>query len=67
MKYIAKLSKFTAVSIGIICLIIFSQMDLSAEVKILDPQYEVIRLTEDTPFAGLNGAVIGADGALYVV
>jgi sugar lactone lactonase YvrE len=67
MNYIAKLSKFTAVSVGIICLTIFSQIDLAAEVKILDPQYEVIRLTQDTPFAGCNGAVIGADGALYVV
>ena len=67
MKYIAKLSKFTAVSVGIICLTLFSQIDLAAEVKILDPEYEMIRLTKDTPFAGCNGAAIGADGVLYVV
>ena len=68
MKYIAELSKFTAVSVSIICLTLFSQIDLAAEVKILDPQYEMIRLTKDTPFADCNGAVIGAaDGALYVV
>ena len=31
------------------------------------PHYRVVRLTEDTLFAGCNGAVIGLDGALYVV
>jgi sugar lactone lactonase YvrE len=29
-------------------------------------EYEVQRIAEDTPFAGVNGAAIGADGHLYV-
>lgn len=67
MKTVVKISKFIAAALGIICFTIIFGIDLAAEVKIIDPQYEAIRLTKDTPFAGCNGAVIGADGALYVV
>jgi sugar lactone lactonase YvrE len=67
MRYITKFSALYAVSIGIICAIVLFGTDLAAEVKVLDPQYEAITLAKDTLFSGCNGAVIGADGALYVV
>ncbi|RJQ70189.1 MAG: hypothetical protein C4519_21000 [Desulfobacteraceae bacterium] len=36
------------------------------EGAILDSQYQQERLAADTPFAGVNGAAVGADGHLYV-
>lgn len=33
---------------------------------LLDPHYQQERLAGDTPFPGVNGATIGADGNLYV-
>ena len=67
MKYISSLTRFTVISIVVICVTFVFGFNLFAEVQIVDPQYELIRITKDTPFAGCNGATIGADGALYVV
>jgi sugar lactone lactonase YvrE len=38
-----------------------------AGVCVVDPRYKLATIVKDTPFAGVNGAVIGGDGALYVV
>ena len=40
---------------------------LAQKIQVLDPRYKIVRLVEDTPLAGCNGAQIGQDGALYVV
>ncbi len=36
-------------------------------IKVLDLRYRAARVLDDTPLAGVNGATIGVDGALYVV
>ena len=38
-----------------------------AGVRIVDGHYKLSTLVKDTPFAGVNGATIGGDGALYFV
>jgi sugar lactone lactonase YvrE len=38
-----------------------------AGVHVVDAHYKLATVVKDTPFAGVNGAVIGGDGALYVV
>jgi sugar lactone lactonase YvrE len=40
---------------------------MAQQPKILDPAYKLKVLVKDTPLPGCNGAVIGPDGALYVV
>lgn len=67
MQYTSELKRLTVISMTVICFTFIFGFDLSAEVQIIDPQYEAIRITKDTQFAGCNGAIIGADGALYVV
>jgi sugar lactone lactonase YvrE len=58
---------------GIIVLFILTlavtshEMALSADLKVLDPGYKMVQLIKNTVFPGVNGATIGADGALYVV
>lgn len=44
-----------------------NEMVLSVDLKVLDSGYKMVRLVNDTPFPGVNGATIGSDGALYVV
>jgi sugar lactone lactonase YvrE len=39
----------------------------AGEIKVMDSGYKAVRLAADTPFPGVNGATIGADGNLYVV
>src|SRR5690348_15235667 len=38
-----------------------------AGVHVVDGRYKPITIVKDSVFAGANGAVIGSDGALYVV
>jgi sugar lactone lactonase YvrE len=38
-----------------------------ANVHVVDGHYKLVTIVKDTPFAGVNGATIGGDGALYVV
>lgn len=38
-----------------------------AGVRVIDARYQLSTLVKDTTFAGVNGATIGGDGALYVV
>jgi len=67
MKIMKKFSPMFAVSLGIMCVLILSGTVLAEGVKVLDPSYKAVTLAKDTPFPGINGAVIGQDGALYVV
>jgi hypothetical protein len=39
----------------------------AAGVRVADSHYKLATVVKDTTFAGVNGAVIGGDGALYVV
>ena len=38
-----------------------------ANVHVVDGRYKLVTVAKDTLFAGVNGATIGGDGALYVV
>ena len=44
-----------------------STATFAENIKVLDGRYRAERLVKDSLFAGVNGATIGADGALYVV
>ena len=67
MGPITKYPRFFLIIMAVVCMLTFSGLALAAGITVLDQQYEAVVLAEDTPFAGCNGAVIGADGALYVV
>jgi sugar lactone lactonase YvrE len=67
MGPIMKYPRFFLIIMAVVCMLAFSGLALAAGIRVLDQQYEAVVLAEDTPFAGCNGAVIGADGALYVV
>jgi sugar lactone lactonase YvrE len=67
MRYNTKYLRFPKIIMAVILFLILSGPGLAGEITVLDPQYEAFVLAEDTPMAGCNGAVIGADGALYVV
>ncbi len=53
--------------LAILCALLVSQSVRASEPDGHPPHYKLFRLAEDTLFAGCNGAVIGLDGALYVV
>jgi len=67
MKIVKKFSPSFVVLLGITCVFILCGTVLAEGVKILDPRYKAVTLVTETPFPGINGAVIGQDGALYVV
>jgi len=67
MKSTKKFSLWIVFPLAIICALIFSHSALAAEPKALDPNYKAVRLVKDSPLPGCNGAIIGLDGALYVV
>ena len=67
MKIMKKFSPFFVASLGIMYVFILSGTVLAEGIKVLDPNYKAVTLVKDTPFPGVNGATIGADGALYVV
>ena len=62
-----KCSRVSILIVAVVFVVTLCRPCLAAEISVLDPQYEPVVLAEDTPMAGCNGAVIGADGALYVV
>ena len=51
----------------ITCFLIVPRSGLAAGIEIIDHQYKLTTLVNDAPLAGVNGATIGQDGALYVV
>ena len=67
MGHIMKCSRVSILIVAVVFVVTLCRPCLAAEISVLDPQYEPVVLAEDTPMAGCNGAVIGADGALYVV
>ena len=67
MKKSKKFSSLLICSLIVLWVLLLSPGSQAAEPKALDTGYKVVRLVKDTPFPGCNGAVIGQDGALYVV
>jgi sugar lactone lactonase YvrE len=54
--------------VALLTIVSFLILGCGAEgIKVIDSKYTAVTLAEDTPFSGVNGATIGADGALYVV
>lgn len=47
--------------------LVYSPAQAAHDIKVTDPGYSAVVLAEDTPLSGCNGAVIGPDGAMYVV
>jgi sugar lactone lactonase YvrE len=62
-----KMRPWSVASVTLASLAMLVQPALAENIKVLDSRYKAVRLVKDTPFAGANGATIGADGALYVV
>jgi len=58
----------TVTGIAVVALFVFavSATALAQDIVVLDGNYKAERLAPDTPFPGVNGATIGADGNLYV-
>jgi len=67
MRHFTNNLRFSKTIMTVVFVLILCGPGQAAEFSVLDPQYEAAVLAEDTPMAGCNGAVIGADGALYVV
>jgi len=67
MRKKEKFSTFLVLSLVMVCVFLLSEAAMAAAIQVLDKQYKVVRLVKDSPLAGCNGAIIGLDGALYVV
>jgi sugar lactone lactonase YvrE len=62
------LKTFFPLFVALFTIVSFTLLGCGAEgIKVLDSKYKAVILAEDTPLSGVNGAAIGADGALYVV
>ena len=57
---------FSAVLSVVVSVFILSGTVWAEGIKVLDPKYKAVVLVKDTKLAGMNGAIIGMDGALYV-
>ncbi|MBR9982658.1 MAG: SMP-30/gluconolactonase/LRE family protein [Desulfatitalea sp.] len=58
--------KFTIVALLVLALFWAAVPEGAASFNVIDKQYKAERIVADTPFPGVNGAAIGADGNLYV-
>ena len=68
MKKSKKFSSLLICSLIVLWVLLLSPGSPAAEPKALDAGYKVVRLVKDSQLpGGCNGAVIGPDGALYVV
>ncbi len=67
MKNPNKFSPWLIVLLVVLCALVSSQVVQAAGPKVLDHSYKMVRVVKDTLFPGCNGAVIGMDGALYMV
>ncbi len=67
MRSSKKFSPWLICLVIVLWVLIFSPGIQAAEPKALDSGYKVVRLVKDTLFPGCNGAIIGLDGALYMV
>jgi len=68
MKGITRTRHWTAlwIAVVVICTLMIPAAVFGKDITILDKGYKAVRLVADTPFPGVNGATIGADGHLYV-
>ncbi len=67
MRNMKKYSPWFILPLVCLFLFAFAQPALATESNWSHPHYKLTRLVKDSLFAGCNGAVIGLDGALYVV
>ena len=67
MRSMKRFSPWFVFPLVVLCAFLVLQSVQASESNGHHPHYRLVRLTEDTLFAGCNGAVIGLDGALYVV
>ncbi len=65
MENIRRYRLFVFVIAMLVCLGMLSSV-YAKDIKIVDRRYKLKVLVPNTPFAGVNGATIGADGKLYV-
>lgn len=62
------LKKLVKVLYLALCVVLVSStVQAAQDIEVVDPGYSAVVLAEDTPLAGCNGAIVGQDGALYVV
>jgi sugar lactone lactonase YvrE len=62
-----KTARLLPALVAILLLVLSAGLASADAMKVLDPRYKAVVVARDTPFAGVNGATIGKDGALYVV
>jgi len=62
-----KRSRVIPIIVLVVSFGLLASLPVSAkDIKVVDRHYKAKRIAADTPFAGVNGATIGADGNLYV-
>lgn len=66
MKTIKRRRVVPIIVLGVIFCLTASLSVSAKDIKVIDRHYKAKRLAADTPFPGVNGATIGADGNLYV-
>jgi len=66
MKTIKRRRVVPIIVLGVIFCLMASLPVSAKDIKVIDRHYKAKRLAADTPFPGVNGATIGADGNLYV-
>ena len=66
MRSINKRYTVSLITVCVICVLALSGTALAEGIIVSDKGYKAVRLIADTPFPGVNGATIGADGNLYV-
>ncbi|MBU2551956.1 MAG: SMP-30/gluconolactonase/LRE family protein [Proteobacteria bacterium] len=67
MKHVFGKSIRGAVAIFFLCLLMGPLPAWAAGLQVVDSHYKPVVLVKDSPLPGCNGAVIGQDGALYIV
>lgn len=67
MQITAVARRLSQVILVLIAIHAFAAGTARAGVRVVDGRYRLTTVVKDTPFAGVNGATIGGDGALYVV
>ena len=60
-------NRLVALSLAVLVFLVYSPVQAAQDIEVADPGYSAVVLADDTPMAGCNGAVIGSDGAMYVV
>jgi len=66
MKDAKRIWKARLIVVTVVCALVIPAIALAQGIAVLDKGYKAVRLAADTPFPGVNGAAVGADGHLYV-